>query len=348
MSLVQTLTQNFRARYQAETLDKNEIKQSRYGAWDFFQQQSKVMGGVMTDQVQQLIKRSFGNTVKVPVLDAETVSISNTRSCTVTDSENTSKLVTLTFVTYSFGFTMVPSQHYNNDVGYQDDFNRKLKKYLLQLASVLDTASVNTLETVRNQYFPTDITNYYPNVGNSLQVTAAQRNDFFNKASAILETMDYYDTPHVVGSTSLNPMINRLQAQGGGNATNEAFQFDRYKWHTTNRLINANGIESTMYLVNNGSVAVSNRNNPDAIAGRKTGNGKIWGLANMPIVNLEMGTYYYDDCADKSGLHSGTVDLTRTAVEAYAFDTDVVFMTAYNSDAANRYSPIVKAEVSMT
>jgi hypothetical protein len=349
MSLVLTLMQPLRVRYNATNgLDKNELRRSRYGALDFYQQQSKLSTGVISPEMRAKIKESMGNTIQVPVLDARDVVITNTRSCVVADSENTSKLVTLTFVTYAFGFTMIPAQYGNNDVSYQADFNRKMELYLQKAAATLDTACVNNLSTNKNTYFPADITAYYPVVGNALQVTQAQKNDFYNQASAILNTMDFYGQTNVISSTTGKPMVNRLQAQGAGNAVNEDFQFAGYDWFYTNRLANGAGVQSTAYLVADGMVAMENRNDPDARAKSRTGNGKEWGEAMLPILNMNWGTYYYDDCADKTALHAGTAHLSRTRVEGFEFSTDVVFVNSYNSNAAAQYGPIVKAEISAT
>lgn len=341
--------QPLRSKYAPKTLDKNELRFSRYGAWDFFQRQTRLSNSIMTPEVRALIKRSPGNSIQVPVLDAEDVVISNVRTCTVAASENTSKLVTLTFVTYAFGFTMIPAQHQNNDVSYQADFDTKLNKYLLKFAATLDSAAASNLNTNKNIYFPTDITTYYPQVGNALQVTQAQRDDFFNQLESIMQTMDYYERVNIVASTSLGAMVRRLGAQGAGNAENLAFQFDPYAWNFSNRITNGAGIQSTLYAVPDGYVAVNNRNSYDAVNGSSVGNGlKVWSEVDMPVVNLRMGSYYYEDCADMSALHAGTAHLTATKVEGFQWSTDVVFMNAYNSAPATRYSPILKTEISAT
>ena len=348
MSLVLTLMQPLRTKYQANGMDKLEIRRSRYGAWDFYQRQSQLSTGVITPEIRTFIKKSMGNTVTIPVLDAEDVVISNVRACTVADSENTSKLVTLTFVTYSFGFTMTPSQHFNNDVSYQADFDRKLEKYLLKFAATLDSASVANLSANKNIYFPADITSYYPVVGNALQITQAQKNDFYNQAGAIANTMDFYGNLNVISSVTGMPMVNRLGAQGAGNGINEQFQLAGYDWSYTNRLTNGANVQSTAYLVPDGYVGVENRNDPDAIMKHRVGSHKIWDEVQVPIVNMKMASYYYEDCADKNALHAGTTHLTRTKVEGFEWSTDVVYVNAYNSNAAGRYSPIVKAEVATT
>lgn len=345
MSLVLTLMQPLRSKY-AGTLDKNEARKSRYGALDFYQKQAALETGVITSDIRSQIKKSMGNSVQVPVLDAKDVVISNVRSCTVADSENTSKLVTLTFVTYAFGFTMIPAQYVNNEIGYQQDFNRKLENYLLKFAATLDTASINNLSANKNQYFPAAVTGYYPQVGNALQVTQAQKADFFNQCMAIHNEMDFYGDMNVIASTSLMPTVNRLVNQGNANDENDAFQFAGYNFGYTNRLGNGAGIQSTCYCVPDGQVGIENRNDPDARAKSKTGNGKEWDEVLLPIVNMTVGSFYYDDCADKSALHAGTAHLTRTRVEGFEWSTDVCFVNAYNSDPVNRYSPIIKAEIS--
>lgn len=348
MSLVLTLMQSLRASYTARGLDRNEIRRSQYGAWDFYQRQTGLATGIVSPEIRKLVGQSMGNTVQVPVLDAEDVTITNVRACTVADSENTSKLVTLTFVTYAFGFTMIPAQHFNNDVGYQADFDRKMEKYLQKFASTLDTASRNNLENNKNVYNPAAITAYYPVVGNALQVTQAQKDDLFNNATAILQTMDFYGGTNVVASTSLKPIINRLAAQGAGNSVNQDFQFNGYEWNFSNRITNGAGIAATAYLVPDGMVGVLNRNDPDAIARSRVGTHKLWDIVRLPLVNMDVASYYYEDCADKSALHAGTAALTRTKVEGYEFSTDVVYINSYNSNTATRYNPIVKVEVSAT
>jgi len=354
MTLVSTLMQPLRTKYAPKTMDQNEVRPSRYGAWDFFQKQSNLKGGILSDEAKKFIDRSAGNTVVIPVLNADDVEISNVRSCTIEADDETSALVTLTFATYSFGFTMTPARHFNNDIGYQDLFNHKLEQYLLKLAATLDSASVATLDAARNVYWPAQITKYYPQVNNALQVGQDQRNDFFNNLEAILMEMDYYGDVNIIGSTSLQPMLNRLSAQGGGNATNENFQFDLYKWNFTNRLLNGDNVQSTLYTCRDGSVATRNRNTPDNIAKSRIGPTdaplKEWGEQQMPIVNLNMGTFYTRDCADQSALDGGGARMTqlqRSMVEGFAFDTDICFVTAYNSDPATKFEPITKAEISL-
>lgn len=348
MTLVSTLMQPLRAEYR-NNLDKNELRQSRYGAYDLFKRQTSDGGGILTDEVKQNIKRSFGKSVVVPVLNSESVTIGNVRSCTIADSENTSALVTLTFATYAFGFTMYPAQHYNNDVAYQQDFDRKLRKYLLKFAATLDTLCVGKLNTDKNSFWNTDITNVYAQVANSLQVSKANTADFYNNAAAIMEYMDYYGQYDVIASTFHSPVISRLNAQGKGNDENDAFQFGGFDFGYTNRVTNAAGIASTGFIVPKGMVALENRNDPDSIMGSSAnGGGMQWEEVEMPLVGLKMGSFYNENCTDANALHAGTTGLTATKKQSFQWSTDICLVTSYNSSPSTQFNPIVKAEFSAT
>lgn len=347
MSLVAGLTQEFRATHQGQ-LDRNELRLSNYGALDLVRAQNVGPNAILSASDRELIRKSFGNTVRIPVLDAEDVTIRNVRSCTIPSSENTLNWVTLTFVTYAFGFTMMPAQHFNNVIGYQEDYNRKLLKYLVKFADVLDQASVNTINTARNIYFPAAISSFYPVVGNALQVADAKKEDFYNDVDTILATMDFAGRPNVLASTSAMSLINKLRNQGGTDQGDKSYQFAGKDFYFSNRVAVNAGMRSTAFIMPDGVIGMENRNDPDAIAGSKAANGKEWGTEFMPIVNMEMGTFYMSDCADLSAVHAGTTGLTRSLLEGFEFSTDVCFVTSYNSAPATRYSPIIKAEISAT
>jgi hypothetical protein len=336
------------------SLDKNEARGSRYGAYDYFREDAARPDSIFDQDIRAKIKASFGNSVVVPVIDAKTVTIGNVRSCTIADDENTSKLVTLTFTTYAFGFTMYGAQYFNNDVKYQADFNRKLKNYLNQFAALLDSQGITTLENAKNQFW-TGVTAYYPQVANALQVTQAQKNDYYNNLQSIMETMDFYGKPHIISNVSGQPMVRRLVNQGAGNAINEEFQLSPYDWHWTNRIANGVGIQSTHYAVQEGTCAIETRIDPDSIAGNRIGDFVEWNQVNVPLPNtpygIEMGSLYRKDCVDGSALQSpntGVAGLTATMKESFQWSVDVVTATAYNSSPTTRYNPIVKTEISAT
>lgn len=357
-TLIGTLMQPLRSKYQSQ-FDKNELRESRYGALRLFQQEAATIP-IFDDETRNNIMRSYGNSVVIPVLDAQTVSVATpyTRTCDITDDENTSALVTLTFASYGWAFSMTPATHYNNDVKYQKDFERKFNKYLVQFASQLDLLCIAQLEADKNQLF-TGLTDYYAVIADALQVPQVEKDDFYNQAEALMATMDFYAGSNIVSATSHMPVVRRQMAQGAQNDKNDAFQFQGggsnaegtqirpYNWFPTNRLANGVGVESTAYLVNEGSVYIGNRNDADSVLGASIGGDhKVWGEEVVPLVNMRMGTFFQQDCSDQSAIAgAATAGNTRSKTEGYEFSTDIVVASVYNSDIAARYNPILKAEI---
>lgn len=350
MSLVATLMQDLRSKY-TDKFDKYELKESRYGALRFFQDEA-ANRPIIDQETIDNIRKSFNRDVIVPVLDFQsvTVSASFVRTCAITDSENQSALVTLTFTTFGWAFSMTPSLYMENDISYQRDFSRKMDKFLIEYASVLDTACVTQMETDKNIFFTNVAPAFYAEIASALQVPQAEKNDVFNQIDSIMATMDFYDNSNIVGSTSLMPMVRRQQAQGESNSTNEKFQFNLlggYRFWPTNRISNGAGVESTFYSVNAGSTGIWNRNDPDTRMGQTIGGDfKQWTEEAMPIVNQTMGSFYQQDCANRSAIAgAASAGLTRARVEGFEFSTDVVTLTTYNSDPASIYGPVQKFEI---
>ena len=105
MSLVSTRIQNIRAN---SNLDKFEYRPSRYGALNAFMVQSEDPTGILTEELKQKARTSIGNTLETPVIDYDAdITIGSTRTLTITDSENTSKMVQITFATYAWDLLLL-------------------------------------------------------------------------------------------------------------------------------------------------------------------------------------------------------------------------------------------------
>jgi len=350
MTLVNTLLEPIRVDYR-EALDKNENRGSKYGALAQFMRDTSAPNSIFTDDTKAKISGSFGNTVNIPVIDYKDVTLTNTRSCVIADDENTSQLINVTYTTYQFGFTMVPSQYSQNSIGYENDFKIKMKAALNKFQATLDSQCIAQLESDKNQFWTNVAPDYYAEIGDTLQVPLAQKEDFYNNLQSIHGTMDFgADDIQVVSNWNELTNVRRYFAQGAQNGINEAFQLGPYSWDSTNRVLNTAGTGSTVYSYPQGTVAIWNRNDPDSIRGQSIGGtespSKQWAVVPVLLEDgstIDMGTYYTQDCADKSALGGGANE--ASLVEGFSFHTDIVTMTAYNSDRAGRYSPIVKSEM---
>jgi hypothetical protein len=345
-SLGATLTQELRSDLSG-SIDKNIDRPSNYGAINLFRKQTNSGTGIFSPRTKELIKNSQGNTVKIPYLTADDITIKNFRTCDIQRGGSKSSLITLTFGTYSFGFHMLPAQYWNNMVDYEADFKKKLTKAIQKFAKQLDSLLVGVLETNKNQYFPADITKFYTETGDALRVPLADKELFYNRAAAIMQTMDFSENVDVLTTPFGMSDIRHWNNQGQANDENLAYQFGSYSFFSSNRVTDGSGVQSTHYLVAPDTVAMETRIDRDARMGHSAmGGGKKWDSVVLPILNIEAGLYYTEDCTDATVdfQDSGLSDMQRTKIESFEWSFDLTTAVAVNPTPTTDYSPIVKAE----
>jgi hypothetical protein len=354
MSRVATLLERIQPMY-AGRFDKNELRRSQLGVLETFVVDTANANGILTEDIKRNIMSSFGRKggVVIPALNADTVTIGNTRSCVVSFDENTSAEFVLTFQTYAWSFTMIPSSYAQNAVKYREDFSRKMNKYLVQLYKDIEAQCVTTLEADKNQLYPADVTAIYPELADALRVSSTDAPDAYNNIETISNLQDFEGGFNVMASTGHKPLISRLTNQGQSNGINEAFQFGPFSYGYSNRITNGAGVRSTAYVVPEGNLAIMNRNDIDSIMGSKSSNGKEWKEVELPMAvpmsgspRMKVGSLYYSDCANAiTELGSALGGQSEASLkEAYLFSTDVVTLTAYNSNRTTIAGPVQKYE----
>ena len=342
MSLLATRMQNMRS---TSNLDKNEIRPSRYGALDVFMQQSADPAGILTPELRQKAEQSIGRTLETPVIDYDAgITIGNTRSVTIEDSENTSKMHSITFATYSFGFTIVPAMYMNNEISMQRDFEAKMNKYLYALAKKLDGVCISALGAAKTQVFKDSL--QYGTTGNVLESSWDDRDGIIGDINPIMAANDYFGQIHLVGNGGVESIIRKLAQSGIYNAENKQLEYSDKVLHFTNEITNAEGMYGTAYAVTDGMLGLLFRFEREALLGTKARTGHEWGIENLPLLNIPCGTYYYESVSDVSGIAgAATADLTRGLKQHYGFAVDVAVVTPYNSDPASNASPIIQLQV---
>lgn len=343
MSLVQTRIQNLIAQ---SNLDKYEYRASRYGALDAFMVQSQDPMGILTPELKEKARVSIGTTLETPVLNFDAdITIGNTRSLTIADSENTSAFATFTFVTYSWGFTIAPAMYMNNEIGIQKDFNTKMMKYLYKFAQKLDEAALAVLAADKTQVLKNKL--LYDFSTNALNAKWTERENVFGDLEVMMGANDYYGQLHIVGDPGVESIMRKLQQHGLYNDVNKQNEFGNKIVHLTNNIAAAGGKYAQGYAINTGSLGMLLRYERDCLLGTVSGDGHEWGIATLPVVNMPVGTYFYDSVGDYSAIAgAATTDMTRTRKEHYGFAVDVAFVTAYNSSRTTIPSPILAFNVS--
>lgn len=339
MSLINTRIQNLRAK---SNLDKNELRPSRYGGLNLFMQQSADPAGILTPELKTKAENSIGNTLQTPVIDYDGgVTIGNTRSVTIADSENTSQMYTITFATYAWGFTIVPAMFMNNEISMQQDFDRKFNKYLFKFGETLDSAAIAALAAAKTQVFGDLL--QYTQTGNVVQAPWRLRENIIGDINPMLAANDHFGEIHVLGNAGVESIIRKLAEKALYNAENKTLEYSDKILHFSTRLANGSGEFANMFAVQGGSVGILTRFERESLLGTKMADGTEWGIETLPMLNFPMGTYYYESKGDYSAIAgAATADMTRVRKEHYGFAVDVAFITPYNSSPSTIASPIMK------
>lgn len=343
MSLVLTRIQNIRAN---SNLDKFEYRPSRYGALNAFMVQSEDPTGILTEELKQKARTSIGNTLETPVIDYDAdITIGSTRTLTIADSENTSKMVQITFATYAWGFTIAPAMYMNNEIGIQKDFETKMMKYIYAFAKKLDEAALAALAANKTQVLKNPL--LYDWSSNAINAKWTERENVFGDLEVMMGANDFYGQLHLVGDPGVESIMRKLQQHGLYNDVNKQNEFGTKIVHLTNNIAAAEGKYAQGYAVNAGSLGMLTRFERDCLLGTVSGDGHEWGIATLPLLNMPVGTYFYDSVGDYNTIAgAATADMTRTRKEHYGFAVDVAFLTAYNSAPSTLASPILAFNVS--
>lgn len=338
MSLVNTRIQNIRAN---SAIDRYELRPSKYGAIDAFMAMTDDPNGIITQELKEKARLSIGSILETPVLNYDAdITIGNTRTLTIADSENTSAMYQISFSTYSWGFTVTPSLYMNNEIGIQRDFERKFLKYLYKFAETLDTAALAALAAAKTQVIKDSL--IYDKTGNSVNAGWNDRENIMGDLDVIMGSNDFYNQIHVVGNGGVESLLKKLQQKGLYNEVNKQNEFGTKIVHLTNNLSNAEGKYATGYAVNAGSLGILTRFERDCLLGTRSGDGHEWSIDTLPILGMPVGTYFYDSVGDYSALAgAASADMVRTRKEHYGFAVDVAMLTPYNSDRATIASPIL-------
>lgn len=328
MSLVLTRIQNIRAN---SNLDKFEYRPSRYGALNAFMVQSEDPTGILTEELKQKARTSIGNTLETPVINYDAgITIGSTRTLTIANSENTSRMVQITFATYAWGFTIAPAMYMNNEIGIQKDFETKMMKYIYAFAKKLDEAALAALAASKTQVLKNPL--LYDWSANAINAKWTERENVFGDLEVMMGANDFYGQLHLVGDPGVESIMRKLQQHGLYNDVNKQNEFGTKIVHLTNNIAAAKGKYAQGYAVNAGSLGMLTRFERDCLLGTVSGDGHEWGIATLPLLNMPVGTYFYDSVGDYNAIAgAATADMVRTRKEHYGFAVDVAFLTAYNS-----------------
>ena len=149
-------------------------------------------------------------------------------------------------------------------------------------------------------------------------------------------------------NSSNSAFVNTTSWKGQPNSPSKQNNDETYAAATPLAAVTkGSGLYAQGYAISKGSLGMLHRFERDCLLGTVSGDGHEWGIATLPLINLPVGTYFYDSVGDYSGIAGvATADMVRTRKEHYGFAVDIAFVTPYNSDPTNLASPILAFNIS--
>lgn len=342
MSLLATRMQNLRVN---SGLDQNEKRASIYGAYNMFNMMTNTPGSVVNGALEEAAARGIGRDLQVPVINYDgTITIGNTRTLTIADSENTSALYTVSFATYAWGFTQTPALFMNNEIGEQKDFESKFNGYLHLFGNEVDNAAIAQLGADKTQVF-TDPLNYTI-AADTVVADWGQRENVIGDINFIMAANDHFGDIHLLGNAGAQSTIAKLAQKGLYNSENKQMEYGDKVLHFSPRLLNGVGEYANMIAVQGGSLGLLKQFEREAVLGTSMPDGTAWNIETLPLLDLPVSTYFYTKAVNATTLAgAASADMDRVVKNHFGFSVDLAFITPYNSDRATIANPIVKATI---
>lgn len=347
MSLLATLAQDFRAN--SPGFDANEFRMTNMGITNAYKNQSDSVDSIISPELKDKAMASAGRNVKIPVIDYQDVTVRTTRPLVIPTYANNSALVTVTWVTMAFGFPMRTAEHFNNDIDFQKDFNKKYAAMLVKFASTLEgygAANLNTNKTlvINGATSGTTVGGHTLVSGVVNETTDALKNaEIYSDLPPMMGQNDFYTNGlDIIGNQGLHAIMRRQEGFGDANTENKKIQYANNNFQWSNSITDAVSKSATGYAVAPGNLGLLFRIEPDALLRTDLGQGTKWDQIVLPGLEIPCGTYQYVGAVDPSAEGAHLTHLTRTGQYMFDFAFEVGFITAYNSDSANLPGGIIK------
>lgn len=324
-----------------QTMDRNMTRPLMYGALDFFKSQTDAANCIISKKELDKIKKMMPKQVNMPVIDKKVATVGSTRTCTVTSTLTTSRMVNVTFATKTVGFSMYPQMYTDDEISYDRDFNRQMEAITSALAANLDTLAVTALETNKTKVLREKL--YYNVASDTVKATFDQREVFLGDANTLMMANSFNRRLHVIATPGIASLTGQLREKGMYNVENKQLEYNDKVFHISSQLTKEATDFLNGYIVEDGNVAMLINYPQVAIAGQKVGETE-WGLATLPGLNMELA-YMYNKTKGDFSSETGRDDMTCDVKEDYQFTFNIAFITAFNSDTSTIPNPIIKFSI---
>lgn len=338
--LIKTLNQEWRRN--SQKLYANEFRKKKTGALQLFLDAARRNALVDADVRREAVG-STGNTIKIRVMkDNFAAQVATERSCTPVNNRTDSDLVPLTWVSLADGFTMFPTEYDTNEIKFQEHYDKNMISMINRLMVKLDQLSLANLETNKTQVVLNNL-GYNFNAGHAIEAGWNERQFILNDLGVMLDSMNFGGDLRVVGSVSIESLLNELGMHGTYNDVNYALELNGKEFFMTNQL-NESGKFGAMFAVAGDQVDILSRVSRAEYHG-VSGVGHQFGTTTLPgLGGLVFGTHVVESIGDVS-TPTGQADMFCDKKIEFGFSIDVAFVNAYESNQTTAGTGIIKSTV---
>lgn len=279
------------------------------------------------------LKKSTQQPVNIAVFKKQPLGTGTTRKCAGTGGGSTA-LKPIVFSTIVEEFALLELEMINNNLGYQDLFNRLLNRAMVSAYTRLEVQAVAHLEAIKS---PVNNGAYFgPLVGGAKQLSYAQRLELWSGAEAEMMDNDFSGRMNFIGDSNTKAFASYVGAQGAGNGVNLAYQEENFSAYYSRFIQRGAGKFATEYLFEPGTIGFYPWTRPDFLNGKDIGT-DVWTTFTDPIMGMPWELKVKKGCieAGVSGLDGQPVKGTEAGYgESFVLSIDYSFTEAYSSDTS--------------
>lgn len=348
---LQTYITTYNATYKKNSLDRYNFKKNRFGLLNTLLSQQDSPNSIITPEVRELIEKSYGQTVEIPVMNNDLeITLGDKRTCTITCPNGSTAKVQISTVAMTADICIAEAILQKNQISADLFFARQYEAMIKAFGTRIESMAIAALELSKSSvYGATNVVGddgFIPLVGDTMQVPVDEIPTFWNWFSTIQEEDGYDDMTNIIGSPTLNAQVQFLRAQGEANNTNYAFQFNNWNFDFTTSIKDDVGMLGTGFVFPEGSVAIVTQNAPhylsNSYASKDGINYYTRELAEFPGMRFDV--MHYTECTDFSSI-PGLEAFTNVVGEKWQFAINVSVVTPYIEDLTTMTSPIRKFEL---
>lgn len=309
-------------RVQKLKFQENEVRRSAYGALEAVKLGTEML--VPGSELSRM-KEASAQTTSIDTFSRTADGAGTARACSGTGDATTST-TSLVYQTLAETFKLSEIEAQGNRTKAVEIVANQLMQKLRSLTNRKNDAVITFLEANAVATGGT----FGATVGNSTQITAANRLNYFNQMKTNLMENDFFGGYDNVHSFSQGELVRFDEAQGGANGTNLAFQLGDYSHFASTGITNIALVESTSYLFERGTVGVVDWVAPLYRSNRREGE-HFWTTMDDPFgllgnIEVKMTT----SCVDNSASIAGAEADLETS---WVLTTEFAILKAFTSTA---------------